>query len=172
MNIEKLRLRSCWFDLITLISCYDHCQLYCDLTANRRLIRFAVKLRIIVLTVFKHVVQCSQKHSCYGNDCFFMTATLFDTEIAVTNLRMLFAGNDSISTLHQQWLDIAAALETRTDFFFPTLSLLVGVSPAHEHRCFAEGKASILVPISEMIPMAVKSLLMPRAVWRVISSCW
>ena len=46
-----------------------------------------------------------------------------------------------------------------------------GVRPAHEHRCFAEGKASILVPISEMIPMAVKSLRIPGAVWRMASSC-
>ena len=34
---------------------------------------------------------------------------------------------------------------------------------AHEHKCFAEGKAFILVPISEMIPMAVKGLLIPGA---------
>ena len=61
-----------------------------------------------------------------------------------------------------------AGKHTRTDFFFPALSLLVGVSPAHEHKCFAEGKASILVPISEIIPMAVKVLLIPGAVWSII----
>lgn len=35
----------------------------------------------------------------------------------------------------------------------------MGVSPAHEHRCFAEGKASMSMPISEKIPMAVNLLL-------------
>ena len=100
-----------------------------------------------------------------------MTATLFETEIAVANLRMLFAGNNSIGTLYKQWLDIASGFGDPDRFFFPALSLLVGVSPAHEHKCFAEGKASILVPISEMIPMAVKTLLIPGAVWRMASSC-
>ena len=50
---------------------------------------------------------------------------------------------------------------THLDVYKRQLSLLVGVRPAHEHKCFAEGKASILVPISEIIPMAVKSLLIP-----------
>ena len=31
-------------------------------------------------------------------------------------------------------------MEIRTDFFFLVFSLLVGVSPAYEHKCFAEGK--------------------------------
>ena len=62
------------------------------------------------------MVSCSQKHSCYGNDCFLVTAMLFDTEITVANLRMLFAGNNSVGTLHQQWLDIASGLETPDRF--------------------------------------------------------
>ena len=45
-----------------------------------------------------------------------MTATLFETEIAVTNLRMLFAGDNSVGTLYQQWLDIASGLETPDRF--------------------------------------------------------
>ncbi len=111
------------------------------------------------------------KYPCYGNDCFLVTAMLFETEIAVTNLRMLFAGNDSIGTLHKQWFDVASGFGDPDRFFFLALSLLVGVSPAHEHRCFAEGKASMLVPILEMIPIAVKILLIPGAVWRMASSC-
>ena len=62
------------------------------------------------------MVSCSQKHSCYGNDCFLVTAMFFDTEITVANLRMLFAGNNSVGTLHQQWIDIASGLETPDRF--------------------------------------------------------
>ena len=63
------------------------------------------------------------------------------------------------------------ALETWTDFFFPALSLLVGVRPAHEHKCFAEGKASMFTPISEMIPIAVNLFLNDGAVRIRSSSC-
>ena len=47
------------------------------------------------------------------------------------------------------------------------LSLLVGANPADEHKCFAEWNASMLIPISKMIPMAVKLVLVPGAVWKM-----
>ena len=56
-----------------------------------------------------------------------MTATLFETEIAVTNLRMLFAGDNSVGTLHQQWLDIASSLGNPDRFFLPC-AFIVGRS--------------------------------------------
>jgi hypothetical protein len=51
------------------------------------------------------------------------------------------------------------------------LSLLVGANPADEHKCFAEWNASMLIPISKMIPMAVKLVLVPGAVWKMGSYC-
>ena len=48
-----------------------------------------------------------------------MAATLFEAEIAVANLRMLFAGNDSIGTLHKQWFDVASGFGYPDRFFLP-----------------------------------------------------
>ena len=48
-----------------------------------------------------------------------MAATLFETEIAVANLRMLFAGNNSIGTLHEQRLDVASGFGDPDRFFLP-----------------------------------------------------
>ena len=53
-----------------------------------------------------------------------MTATLFETEIAVTNLRMLFAGDNSVGTLYQQWLDIASGLGNPDRFFLPCIFIV------------------------------------------------
>ena len=53
-----------------------------------------------------------------------MTATLFETEIAVTDFRMLFAGNDSIGALHQQWLDIASGFGDPDRFFLPCIFIV------------------------------------------------
>ena len=99
-----------------------------------------------------------------------MTATLFDTEIAVTNFRMLFAFDCSVCTLYKKRFDIASGLGNPDRFFLPC-TFMIGVRPAHEHKCFAEGKASMFVPISEMIPIAVKVFLKPGAVRIMEISC-
>lgn len=39
-----------------------------------------------------------------------MAATLFETEIAVANFRMLFVGYDNIGILHQQRLNVISGL--------------------------------------------------------------
>ncbi|WLY85415.1 hypothetical protein Q2T46_15775 [Thermoanaerobacterium sp. CMT5567-10] len=49
--------------------------------------------------------------------------------------------------------------------------MLVGVSPAHEHKCFAEGKASIFIPISDITVIAEKIFLNDEAVRIMSSSC-
>ena len=48
-----------------------------------------------------------------------MTAALFDTETAVTNLWMLFAFDDSVRTLYQKRLDAASGLGDPDRFFLP-----------------------------------------------------
>ena len=100
-----------------------------------------------------------------------MTATFLDSKVAVTNFRMLFALDRSVGALHKKRFDVASDLGNPDRFSFPALPLLVGVRPAHEHKCFAEGKASMFVPISEMTLIAVKVFLKPGAVRIMVISC-
>ena len=50
---------------------------------------------------------------------FLVTATLFETEIAVTNFRVLFAFDNSVGTLYQKRFDIASGFGNPDRFFLP-----------------------------------------------------
>ncbi len=52
-------------------------------------------------------------------DTKLITPSLFDTEIAVMDFRMLFAGNNSIGALHNQRLNVTSSFGDPDRFFLP-----------------------------------------------------
>ncbi len=106
------------------------------------------------------MVNTIEQHVCNGYNRFFMSAALLNMVITDFKVRTLFTFDCSIRTLTNKGLMYTPARETRTDFFFPALSLFCGVSPVQEYTCLEEGKTGISGPISASIAIAVKISLM------------
>ena len=66
----------------------------------------SIKLGIVGLILLEDVVNCSEQHSCNGNDGFFVTPALFQVFIAPADFRIAFLANCTQRTLNKQRLDV------------------------------------------------------------------
>ena len=83
-----------------------------------RSIRLAIQLWTIGLIFVEHVVDGCKEHSGNGDNRLFVTATLFDSQVTVSDFRMLVGGDNSIGALNQKRLDVSPGFTDPAGFLF------------------------------------------------------
>lgn len=90
-----------------------------NLSVSGRLVGVSIKLRVIRLVLFQHIVDGGQKHSGNCDDGFFVAAPLFETEVADANFRVAFGADGGKGALNEQRLDISSGPADSGRFLLP-----------------------------------------------------
>ena len=80
-------------------------------------VALAVKLRVVRFIFLENVVDGGQQHSGNGNDGFFVSTTLFECKVTISDFRELLGTDSTKSTLYKQRFDVGSGSADSGGFF-------------------------------------------------------
>ena len=102
-----------------------------NLAVGRRVISFAIELRIVRFVFLEHTVNGGEQHPGNGDDCLLVVPALFQILIAAKDFRVfLLCFNGGKGTPHKQRLDMGPGTADPGGLFLPSALIVLRRKPS------------------------------------------